>query len=349
MSEQQPSSPRDRRHSSWDQDSPPRSREGRPSHHANQSLRSQLRDTAEQTLQVLPAVLRELGTLADAQSSYKYTLRRDPRLDPQHCPYFTQPATIQVIAADTINAGVALGSRAAADQGLAGQPHNWTPLILNFANNNTPGGGWRNGALAQEEALCYRSSLALSLSPQHYPLADGAVYSPYVLVVRDDLAGGHALLDTARPRGLPVLAAASTAALRNPGVRTLRVPVSVPGVVPGDGDGGRDRDRDREEPPTATRRKHVFKWDDERNATKDKMRLVLRMAAGNCHRRLVLGALGCGVFANPPEDVAHCWLEVLREDEFAGNWWHDVWFAVYDPKGVGNFDIFQRVLHGKQV
>jgi hypothetical protein len=40
---------------------------------------------------------------------------------------------------------------------------------------------------------------------------------------------------------------------------------------------------------------------------------------------------------------------VLRENEFAGNWWRKVWFAVYDPKQEGNFDTFHRVLHGQQV
>lgn len=81
------------------------------------------------------------------------------------------------------------------------------------------------------------------------------------------------------------------------------------------------------------------------------MRLVLRMAASKGHTSIVLGALGCGAFENPPEDVAHCWLEVLREDEFSGNWWKDVVFAVYDSNDTqdGNFNIFRTILHGKEV
>ncbi|KAK0737432.1 hypothetical protein B0T21DRAFT_287119 [Apiosordaria backusii] len=315
------------------QDRPPSSGE-RWSSHTDQTLRHQLRKVGEQTRQILPALLRELGTTKDAETSFKYTLRRHTRLDPQHCPYFPQPATIQVINDDTINAAINLGAQNPAHDSTTGQQHNWTPMILNHAAENTPGGGWLNGALAQEESLCYRSSLAMSLDHRHYPLADGAVYSPYVLVIRDDLASGHRLFDTAQPRSLPVLATASAAALRDPAVRTFRVPVTVSGEQAHGGE---------------ARWKHVFKRDSERSSTKDKMRLVLRMAAYNRHRRLVLGALGCGVYANPPEDVAHCWLEVLREDEFAGNWWHDVCFAVYDPKNLGNFEVFYRVMHGKKV
>jgi hypothetical protein len=41
----------------------------------------------------------------------------------------------------------------------------------------------------------------------------------------------------------------------------------------------------------------------------------LRLAAYSHHRSLVLGALGYGaLYGNPPEDVAHCGLEVVREE-----------------------------------
>lgn len=83
--------------------------------------------------------------------------------------------------------------------------------------------------------------------------------------------------------------------------------------------------------------------------TKTKMRLALRVAANNGHVMLVLGALGCGVYANPPAEIAKFWLEVLREDEFHGNLWREVYFAVYDSKNNGSFEIFRRVLDGKKV
>jgi uncharacterized protein (TIGR02452 family) len=81
------------------------------------------------------------------------------------------------------------------------------------------------------------------------------------------------------------------------------------------------------------------------------------VAARQGHTKLVLGALGCGVFANPPGDVAQCFLEVLREDEFQGGWWEAVVFAVLDnargdqggKDGSGNFGIFYRALDSEIV
>jgi uncharacterized protein (TIGR02452 family) len=95
-----------------------------------------------------------------------------------------------------------------------------------------------------------------------------------------------------------------------------------------------------------------------------KMRLVLRAAARAGHHQLVLGALGCGVYANPPEQVARCWLEVLQDPEFTagGHWWQDIVFAVYDGQrsqsgqvdlgtqtDKSNYAIFHEILDGRQV
>lgn len=73
--------------------------------------RHQLRKIGEQTRQTLPALLRQLGTTKDAETSSKYTLRRHTRIDPQRCPYFPQPATIQVLNDDTINAAISLNAQ----------------------------------------------------------------------------------------------------------------------------------------------------------------------------------------------------------------------------------------------
>jgi uncharacterized protein (TIGR02452 family) len=84
-----------------------------------------------------------------------------------------------------------------------------------------------------------------------------------------------------------------------------------------------------------------------RELTKDKMRRCLRLAAAKGHTMLVLGAIGCGAFRNPPQEVADCWLEVLSESEFAGGWFKEIWFAVYDRRKEGNFEIFTDAFDGK--
>ncbi|SPO05599.1 uncharacterized protein DNG_08286 [Cephalotrichum gorgonifer] len=281
-----------------------------------------LRETAQETCEVLVDLLHELGTEKLARHCDKYSPDSLTRLHPDSCPSYPEPATIKVINDDTLNAAIKLSKSA---QNVDGNlpPASLRPAVVNFANSRSPGGGWLNGAMAQEEAICYRSSLAMSLSNNHhYPLAkDEGLYSPYVLVIRDDLASGHRLY-SGHPAGFPVVSALTIAALNKPQIRIFR---------------------------RHSADKLVFAQDRDRDATKGKMRLALRMAARHGHANLVLGALGCGVFDNPPEDVAHCWLEVMREDEFSGNWWRKVWFAVYDPKGEGNFGIFDRVLSGRKV
>jgi uncharacterized protein (TIGR02452 family) len=55
---------------------------------------------------------------------------------------------------------------------------------------------------------------------------------------------------------------------------------------------------------------------------------VLAVAAAHGHRRLVLGAWGCGVFGNDPAIVAATFRSVLR----ASPWFEEVVFAVLDRR-----------------
>lgn len=223
---------------------------------------------------------------------------------------------IRVLNSDTLDAALALSSKAPSGSRSV--------LILNMANAQHGGGGWLNGALAQEEALCYRSSLSFTLKRRYYPLPEtGGIYSPSVLVLRDSLARGHSLLDLSRPGRLPVVSAVSVAAIRQPE------------VLGGQGESGR------------------YKHAADRAVMKEKMRVVLRIAASQGHRTLVLGALGCGAFGNPRGEVVRCWKDVLGEREFAGGWWEKIIFAVMDgggrKDGAGNYGVFWRGLDGVEV
>ncbi|KAK2755946.1 hypothetical protein FQN54_005742 [Arachnomyces sp. PD_36] len=297
-------------------DTPAASRK-RPTAAEKANRRKALQLIAAETKAILPNLL---DTLPNAPpKGYIYSPPQPPRLDKRYCPGFS-PTSIRVIDDDTFDTAIGLAKCA---QYITVQDKR-PVCVLNMANAYSAGGGWRNGALAQEEALCYRSSLSFTLKLRYYPLPElGAIYSPYVVIIRESLKNGHELLDLSKPEELPVVSAISVAAICDPEIVTW---------------GSRD----------------VYKNSADRDLMKEKMRVILRVAAVNGHRRLVLGALGCGAFMNPKEEVADCWAEVFKEQEFSGGWWESVLFAVMDDLGEGkdgngNFGIFHRKLEGMLV
>jgi uncharacterized protein (TIGR02452 family) len=271
------------------------------------AARKPLRDVAAETKSLLPGLL---ATRPDVpEKGYLYRDGDAPHLEKRYCPNL--PGTrIRVINSDSIDAAISLSSSAI---------NNRHPCVLNMANARSAGGGWEHGALAQEEALCYRSSLSKTLKKHYYPLPDkGGIYSPFVLVIRENLKSGHDLLDLTNPAQLPVISAVSIAAVCIPQVTT-----DARGV-----------------------QKYIFGQD--RRLMEEKMRVILRIATKNGHRQIVLGAFGCGAFANPRQEVAKMWASVLKEAEFGGGWWSDVVFAVLDD-GRGNLQTFVNELDGLMV
>lgn len=277
-----------------------------------------LAHVAAETKGVLPNVLKLTPNAPSKGQLYQIGDRF--RLDHKHNPRFP-PTKIRVLNADSIDAALSLSSKTAA---TAPHPNPKPVLILNMANAYHSGGGWEQGALAQEEALCYRSSLSFTLKISFYPIPEfGGIYSPTVVVIRESMGQGHNLLDLTKPEDLPVVSCVSVAAIRDPDIVRDTA--------------GRER----------------YRRSRDRDTMKEKMRVVLRIAAMTKHRVLVLGALGCGAFGNPNVEVAQCWKEVFKEREFGGGWWETVVFAVMEEGGQtdgdGNFGVFWRGLDGVEV
>ncbi|KAI9864890.1 MAG: hypothetical protein M1813_002661 [Trichoglossum hirsutum] len=286
--------------------------------------RQVLAKVARETKAVLPDILAQLAP--DVTADGKLYLRKDlDYLHQKYCPKHTLPTDdpecgrygtrIRVINGDSFDVAIALQSQS---DTIDEKP----VAVLNMASARAGGGGWLSGALAQEEALCYRSSLSFTLKRRFYPLPDiSGVYSPTVVVIRGSLATGHSLLyPTVAPQNLPIVSVISVAAVRGPATTNTTPP--------------------------------VYQNDADRELMKSKIRMILRVAAFNRHRRLVLGALGCGAFRNPRSEVVNCFREVFDELEFGGGWWKDIVFAVMDDgsgdgeQGNGNFGVFWRGLNG---
>ncbi|MGW2014513.1 TIGR02452 family protein [Streptomyces sp. NPDC001927] len=186
--------------------------------------------------------------------------------------------------------------------------------VLNFASARNPGGGYLNGAQAQEEAVCRASALYTTLlrAPEFYAhhraekdafYTDRVILSPGVPVFRDDRGG---LLDEPFTVGF------------------LTSPAPNAGVVR------------RRTPDLAERIPAALAARAER---------VLETAVAGGYRRLVLGAWGCGVFQNDPAEVAEAFRALLTDGgRFAGHF-DEIVFAILDrTAGRATLGAFQDVL-----
>jgi len=80
-----------------------------------------------------------------------------------------------------------------------------------------------------------------------------------------------------------------------------------------------------------------------RKITKDKIRLMVSLAAQNGVRNLVLGAWGCGVFNNDPTTMSQYFGEVLVGEGYSVDFDNIVFAIINDHNSVGNnFDIFNN-------
>ncbi|WP_171109536.1 MULTISPECIES: TIGR02452 family protein [unclassified Streptomyces] len=191
--------------------------------------------------------------------------------------------------------------------------------VLNFASARNPGGGFLNGAQAQEEALCRASALYTCLlrvaefyghhRAHRDPFyTDRVIHSPAVPVFRDDRGR---LLDEPYPAGFLTAAAPNAGVVR------------------------------RTAPERAAELPHALAARAER---------VLETAACHGYRRLVLGAWGCGVFQNDPAQVAGAFRDLLGPGgRFAGRFGHVV-FAVLDrTPGAVTREAFVRAFPERQL
>ncbi|KAJ5206048.1 hypothetical protein N7491_003332 [Penicillium cf. griseofulvum] len=229
------------------------------------------------------------------------------RLKPDSVEFPDLTTVVKVVPGDTYDRALEMQD--------AGNASDHMPVcVLNFANAHTPGGGWLNGARAQEEQLCYRSTLIGALQPRLYPMEDlECLYSPNVIVYRKSADNGYSFMSADDKLHL------------NPSVSVISMAAR--------------------KSPALTADKSTYIDQGQRQLMKDKMRLILRTAAVNNHRRLVLGALGCGAFRHPTQQVADCWKEVLGKVEFKG-WFEQIQFVIRDGPYENNLAVFTKTLDG---
>ncbi|MCL1913527.1 MAG: TIGR02452 family protein [Eubacteriaceae bacterium] len=180
--------------------------------------------------------------------------------------------------------------------------------VLNFASAKNPGGGFLNGALAQEESLAIASNLYDSqIKHEEYyttnrtfksmVYTDTAIWSPDVVFFRNE--AGDLLAKPAK-------------------ASVLTLPAVNMGQVIQKGENIRMADE----------------------AMRRRMKIALAIFAKKNAKCIVLGAYGCGVFRNNPYKVALWWKELLAE--YSGHFEKAV-FAVLDrSKQRGVFKAFEN-------
>ena len=190
----------------------------------------------------------------------------------------------------------------------------YNPAMLNLADLYTPGGLVEFGSGAQEENLCRRSDLILSLyqfssarvrqypglglvaREEQYPMDEryGGIYSGTVTFFRGPESEGSRMEE--KPYNIPVI---SVAALSGPRI---------------DKDG--------------------MMYPEEAEVTLEKMRTIFRIGMAHFHDSLVLSAMGCGAFKNPPAHIAKLFHQVIEEPEFKDKF-RLIDFAILDGYQTG--------------
>ena len=158
-------------------------------------------------------------------------------------------------------------------------------LVLNFANPYSPGGGVRYGARAQEEDLCRKSSLLLSLESENaqsyynynsahesFTASDAVIISPEVEIIKDK---DHNFLQDS----------VTVSVITCPAPMLMNAPEN-------------------------------FNHDEYVEIFSERIKAILLAAAKFNYRNLILGAFGCGAFRNDPKIVAQLFKSAIDEFRF---------------------------------
>lgn len=185
--------------------------------------------------------------------------------------------------------------------------------VLNFASAYKPGGGFINGAIAQEESLAYCSNLYDTIKDNEYytlnKAADTKMYTDNMIISDVHFFRNSDYDYVLQPKEITVLTSA------------------------------------------AVNMKEIIKRN-ESITLKNRMRKLVKIFAREGCKSIVLGAFGCGVFGNNPEDVAGYWIDLLIDEEYE-KYFETIIFSVYDGKAEkgskGNYQVFRDVMEDRSV
>ncbi len=160
-------------------------------------------------------------------------------------------------------------------------------LVLNLASATEPGGRTRKGASAQEEDLCRRSSLLVSLES-----GNAKKYYDYNVALKTRM-GSHGIVMS---HNVEIIKDAAHKTLAEPfpiTVMTCAAPMVRMGL-------------------------EGMTEDEYEDMLETRIRGMLTVAAHENYRHLILGAFGCGVYGNDAKIVAKLFYKAIISFSFAG-------------------------------
>lgn len=239
----------------------------------------------------------------------KYSIEKKLGLAESHVKEYRETSDIPFIYVECTEK-IVLFENKDTIEAARGYADNGEVCVLNFASAKHPGGGFLIGARAQEEMLCYKSTLYEELR-KHEDLykwssnnlkgglySDWAIYSPYIVAFRNAQLG---LCDPITINVITCPAVNATVALKS------------------------------------HTRSEVY------GAMYKKCKLVLDVALGNNQKTLILGAFGCGVFGNRPRDVADIFYNLLTTEGYIQQF-DKVIFSVMGDETSDNVREFKRLV-----
>ncbi len=192
----------------------------------------------------------------------------------------------------------------------------YSPLCLNFASAKNPGGGFLKGSGAQEESLARASALYASISHQkkYYQVNKefgSALYTDYMIY---------------SPK-VPVF--------RDDKDQLMDKPFSTAFIT-----------------APAVNASAIYKEELENRGKIEKtminrIKKILCLAADRDHDAVVLGAYGCGVFKNSPQDEVEYFHDCLWGDFPLGRLFDQIVFAVLARKDKTTYNIFKDNLQDR--
>ena len=173
--------------------------------------------------------------------------------------------------------------------------------VLNFASAKNPGGGFLNGSLAQEESLAMSSDLYNSQlqAREFYDVNRSCRTALYT----------HNMIYS---HGISFVRDGRMNLLQSPVyANVLTSPAVNAGAFYNNENGNKST-------VIATMEKRI--------------KYILKIFAVKDNRTVILGAFGCGVFKNEPDDVASIFHKLLKSEQMEKHFERIV-FAIYDPQG----------------